>query len=1114
MSRFIKLTAVIIALVMSFQPIASAENPRKVYIVRLTSEPVYSVADGIISENREKDTGKRTAKIQAEQNFFTDSVKEKTNSRIKFSYDQVFNGMAIEATESEIRKIKELDCVTAVYESKRYHVDPAEFKVSGGEDTPAAYNSDIGADSGADALRAATEKLKPGTGNGEGSVIAVIDSELDVNHEAFQNVDDGKIKLKKYDIRLLIDNAQLSAKNLKANKVYKNNKIPFAYDYCAKNESVSGNENTPIHGTHVTGIAAGNSERLKGMAPQAQIIFMKVADEDGSLPDYALIAAINDAVKLGVDVINFSIGEAYANCTESDPIIEATKNVSVSNSEFIASAGNSGIGVDTEYGTFCDEVSYSPGGNPSGSRYTVSVGNAYGSSSEKTYRKMKIFNEKGRETGSVKFRDAADESFDGIFSDKKYEVVMGGSATESELDAISGGIKGKIVIVSIGGIYDDEKCRNISSRGGAGMIICSESIDDGTNGDVNIPTAVVDYEGESALYEASYIMTLNEEYATKEDKKMNESSSYSINEFLNGGVQISAAGTNVLSSYPEDKYVKFTGTSMAAPTVSGAYVLVKNYLKVKYPYLDTQNPEFTTICLNMLENTADIIESPEQTDYDGSIIAKKCAYSLRCQGAGYINLKSLVSSDVMITHKGSSLEGESIGKAMAYLGYTENRYFDFTLQLRNFSEKDVKYNKISGISLRNSDKWGQIEYISEDAGATFEMPSSITVPAMKTVDFKVKVSLDDSKYEELTGIFKNGFFLDGFITFANTSRGVQKLSVPFTGFMGDFTKAPIFGEANKENYSSNGYMYLCYYNGMKEENKEIKFISDAAERRAVSAERGNTAIAEGYEPSLSFRQLRGTSKNILTISDEYGDAVYKRTYYGWGNDKQILSLVNAVKGLEGKYTLNMEGFLNTDSKTTDNVNFDFYVDNTPPVIDKITIDSTTSMTVTARDNIAPYSVVVTDTDGKKADSVFYYDTKNKVYKAVVPKWNLNNNNDYTVEVYDAERNMTSNKEDKKVILTVTDEGGYADGNKFIDTLKIKNETGDAVKGIPVIQFCTSKGNVFSAAVVKEFNIAGGAEKSVDINLNIKDESKYKRYKIFIWSSLSEIKPLEFRIVRN
>ena len=71
------------------------------------------------------------------------------------------------------------------------------------------------------------------------------------------------------------------------------------------------------HGTHVAGIIAGNLTEADqeqfdmtslGIAPEAQLVIMKVFARGGNCYFDYLIAAIEDAITLGVDCANLSLG--------------------------------------------------------------------------------------------------------------------------------------------------------------------------------------------------------------------------------------------------------------------------------------------------------------------------------------------------------------------------------------------------------------------------------------------------------------------------------------------------------------------------------------------------------------------------------------------------------------------------------------------------------------------------------------------------------------------------------------------------------------------------------------------------------------------------------------
>lgn len=141
---------------------------------------------------------------------------------------------------------------------------------------------------------------------GEGRVIAFLDTGLEVAHPAFSGaVDASKTALKRADVEQALPRLGEGKDGR-----YVNDKIPFAYDYADDDADVAPSSGAGgFHGTHVAGIAAANADRIRGTASGAQIIVAKVARSgNGSLPDSAVLAALDDMAVLRPDVINLSIG--------------------------------------------------------------------------------------------------------------------------------------------------------------------------------------------------------------------------------------------------------------------------------------------------------------------------------------------------------------------------------------------------------------------------------------------------------------------------------------------------------------------------------------------------------------------------------------------------------------------------------------------------------------------------------------------------------------------------------------------------------------------------------------------------------------------------------------
>ena len=82
---------------------------------------------------------------------------------------------------------------------------------------------------------------------------------------------------------------------------------------------------------HVTGITAGNPDKkdsngeyIYGVAPEAQVMFMRVfSDRQKTTSDAIYIKAIEDAVALGADSINMSLGSATGSVVNMSPSLSA-----------------------------------------------------------------------------------------------------------------------------------------------------------------------------------------------------------------------------------------------------------------------------------------------------------------------------------------------------------------------------------------------------------------------------------------------------------------------------------------------------------------------------------------------------------------------------------------------------------------------------------------------------------------------------------------------------------------------------------------------------------------------------------------------------------------------
>ena len=111
-------------------------------------------------------------------------------------------------------------------------------------------------------------------------VVAVLDTGTDYYHTAFSTdnftAPEEKWGLKFEEIEGIIGSTVASGfeSNLTASDVYISGKLPYGYDYADKDSDVFPINNH--HGTHVAGIIAGKDDTITGVAPNAQIVTMKI----------------------------------------------------------------------------------------------------------------------------------------------------------------------------------------------------------------------------------------------------------------------------------------------------------------------------------------------------------------------------------------------------------------------------------------------------------------------------------------------------------------------------------------------------------------------------------------------------------------------------------------------------------------------------------------------------------------------------------------------------------------------------------------------------------------------------------------------------------------------
>ena len=235
-----------------------------------------------------------------------------------YSYTALFNGFSVRTARKNLEAIRNTKGVTRAF-------------VAGSYALPTTQQADT------QALQVA---LASSRFTGKGMTIAVLDTGLDTAHPAFANAP-ADAKFTKDYISGVLQAADLNAEVLMpgvtADDVYLSAKIPFAFDYAGKDAQVAPGSKWDAenleHGTHVAGIAAGyavdgeGAVTFSGVAPDAQVIPMKVFDDSGTgAATTTILAALEDAYRLGVDAVNLSLGSYGGFTVDEDALINDVYN--------------------------------------------------------------------------------------------------------------------------------------------------------------------------------------------------------------------------------------------------------------------------------------------------------------------------------------------------------------------------------------------------------------------------------------------------------------------------------------------------------------------------------------------------------------------------------------------------------------------------------------------------------------------------------------------------------------------------------------------------------------------------------------------------------------------
>lgn len=591
---------------------------------------------------------------------------------------------------------------------------------------------------------------------GAGMRIAIIDTGLDTSHQSFdngayeyaleQNAARAKESVEAYKASLdLLDadeiNEKLSLLHIKegvsAADLYRTEKVAYGYCYIDKDLDVTHETDTEgEHGSHVAGIAAANrylpdgnggyvsaldSVHMHGAAPDAQVLVMKVFGDEGGAYDSDYTAAIEDAIVLGADTINLSLGSASPGPSKArteayQKIFDDLENAS---SVVTVSSGNAGYwakNADPIGYLYSDGVSMQTDGQPGSYANSLTVASVDNDGFIGNY--LLIGQEPIAPSETTGFTNKPISTIVGehefvFFSEDatKYAVDAAGN---NLLLAYADAVKDKIVFVSRGQSSFYQK-HDAAAAAGALACVVYNNQSGSINMDLSSSTATIPCvsitqddgelvrtqaepvyaeDGTTVLYYTGKIEVRGKEPVrfNRDYKTISEFSSWGVPGDLTLKPEIAAPGGNIYSlnglhnstsgmQGGHQDYELMSGTSMAAPQIAGIGALVKQYIESKG--LSCSDLTDRALAQSIMMSTAEPVVNNENDAY----------YPVIQQGAGMVNAAAATSADSYIKMQADATASWADDKVKAELGDDPARTgsYDFSFTVNNLDGRTHAY---------------------------------------------------------------------------------------------------------------------------------------------------------------------------------------------------------------------------------------------------------------------------------------------------------------------------------------------------------------------------------------------------------------------------------------
>ncbi len=909
--------------------LAQKSNEKRTVIVTLDSPALTAYAHGgeSVQDMLKSNDGQIILdKIRRSQEDFLSQLSQKgVPYELVDSYSVVVNAVAIEVKVSAIPTIKSISSVSTASVSETYARPQTVRTIKTSEDDAQTNPVNIYDTGIYDTSSVASEYGY----DGNGMAVAILDTGLDYTHSAYkvmpseEGLTKAEVKEKLSDLNALTRSAN-RGDSINEDDLYLNKKVPFAYDYADDDTDVYPSYSN--HGAHVAGIVGGQDDSyndkdgnvvnqiFRGSAPNAQLVICKVFtdildDEDiGGATSEDIIAALEDCVVLGVDVINMSLGTSAGFSSISidgdsegqllNTVYNAIRDAGIS---LICAASNDfSSGYGGAYGTnLRTNPDSSTVGSPSTFNGAMSVASINGQKAPYMIANGSdaIFFEESSDGNSVQ-HDFINDMLAQNENSKtfKYVVVPGIGQTvdytsliQSKIKTIKDNGEKAIVVIKRGTSSFQEKVELaqkyadavIVYNNVAGLVRMNlgdlENYTPAISVSIDAGNALVKGAGSDSVGE----ITINRSYLA--GPFMNDYSSWGPTPDLKLKPDVTAHGGEITSTVPGG-YGEQSGTSMASPNLAGLTALVRQHVRTLYP--EKTAVEVTTLTNQLIMSTAETVYNEVHLPY-----------SPRKQGSGLATVSNIFSSKAYLYTDGENAAEDNRPKVELGDDPQKEGKYDLSFFVKNFGEEDLRFTTqsifftetlaIGGLAV------AERAYILDDTPAVWtiddephEEGDEITVSAGESVKITVHLELSSAEVKYVNDSFPNGMYVEGFIKLNSATDGQCSLNLPYMGFYGDWNSADM-----------DMLDYDCYE--IAEFEKDTSLDEDEKPKASVWA---TQAFAMYYNnkyviPMGGYVYLQDENADQIYTNRDYAAISRFNEYYGEGNVENYMT----TTGLKALY---------------------------------------------------------------------------------------------------------------------------------------------------------------------------------------------------------------------